>query len=235
MVKRSILVVEDEEDIRELVSYTLLKEGYQVASVASGEEALSIAEAKPPDLIVLDLMLPGLDGVTVCQRLRANPKTAGTGDRDADRQGRGGGHRRRAQHGCRRLHHQAVQPQRAACANPRRAAQHRPSPGRRRGTRGRRRLDPDPQHGDPPGTPRGLGGRRVGRVERHRVPPASLPGANPAGSFRASRSSTRCMATTMRSPRARSTCRSSVSAGDSVRQAGTSKRSAASGTVSRDD
>ncbi|MHB0956807.1 MAG: response regulator [Pirellulaceae bacterium] len=77
MVKRSILVVEDEEDIRELVSYTLLKEGYQVASVASGEEALSIAGAKPPDLIVLDLMLPGLDGLTVCQRLRADPKTAG--------------------------------------------------------------------------------------------------------------------------------------------------------------
>jgi two-component system, OmpR family, alkaline phosphatase synthesis response regulator PhoP len=76
MVKRSILVVEDEEDIRELVSYTLLKEGYQVASVASGEEALSIAETKPPDLIVLDLMLPGLDGLTVCKRLRANPKTA---------------------------------------------------------------------------------------------------------------------------------------------------------------
>ena len=78
MVKRSILVVEDEEDIRELVSYTLLKEGYQVASVASGEEALSVAEDKPPDLIVLDLMLPGLDGLTVCKRLRANPKTTGT-------------------------------------------------------------------------------------------------------------------------------------------------------------
>jgi two-component system alkaline phosphatase synthesis response regulator PhoP len=78
MVKRSILVVEDEEDIRELVSYTLLKEGYQVASVASGEEALSVADTQPPDLMVLDLMLPGLDGLTVCQRLRANPKTAGT-------------------------------------------------------------------------------------------------------------------------------------------------------------
>ena len=113
MVKRSILVVEDEEDIRELVSYTLLKEGYQVASVASGEEALSVAEAKPPDLIVLDLMLPGLDGLTVCQRLRANPKTAECGDRDVDGPGRGGGHRRRAEHGRRRLHHQAVQPQRA--------------------------------------------------------------------------------------------------------------------------
>lgn len=77
MVKRSILVVEDEEDIRELVSYTLLKEGYQVASVTSGEEALSVVAAQHPDLIVLDLMLPGLDGLTVCQRLRANPQTSG--------------------------------------------------------------------------------------------------------------------------------------------------------------
>jgi two-component system, OmpR family, alkaline phosphatase synthesis response regulator PhoP len=77
MMKRSILVVEDEEDIRELVSYTLLKDGYQVASVASGEEALSVADSAPPDLIVLDLMLPGLDGLTVCQRLRTSPRTAG--------------------------------------------------------------------------------------------------------------------------------------------------------------
>jgi len=77
MVKRSVLVVEDEEDIRELVSYTLLKEGYQVTSVASGEEALAIATAQPPDLILLDLMLPGVDGLTVCQRLRGNPASAG--------------------------------------------------------------------------------------------------------------------------------------------------------------
>jgi len=76
MVKRSVLVVEDEEDIRELVSYTLEKEGYQVTSVASGEEALSIAESRPPDLIVLDLLLPGVDGLTVCQRLRSTPQTA---------------------------------------------------------------------------------------------------------------------------------------------------------------
>ncbi len=76
MVKRSVLVVEDEEDIRELVSYTLLKEGYQVTSVASGEEALAIAAAQPPDLVLLDLMLPGIDGLTVCQRLRSAPATA---------------------------------------------------------------------------------------------------------------------------------------------------------------
>lgn len=76
MVKQSVLVVEDEEDIRKLVSYTLLKEGYQVSSVASGEEAIAAAEADSPDLVLLDLMLPGMDGLTVCRRLRANPKTA---------------------------------------------------------------------------------------------------------------------------------------------------------------
>ncbi len=75
-VKRFVLIVEDEEDIRELVSYHLVKEGYQVASVSSGEEALAIAETQVPDLIVLDLMLPGIDGFTVCQRLRASPRTA---------------------------------------------------------------------------------------------------------------------------------------------------------------
>ncbi|MGA2621271.1 MAG: response regulator [Thermoguttaceae bacterium] len=75
MMKKSVLIVEDEEDIRELVSYHLLKEGYQVASVASGEEALAVACEQPPDLILLDLMLPGVDGLAVCQKLRADPRT----------------------------------------------------------------------------------------------------------------------------------------------------------------
>ena len=75
-MKNFVLIVEDEEDIRELVSYHLLKEGYQVASVASGEEALTVAETQTPDLILLDVMLPGMDGLTVCQRLRSSPKTA---------------------------------------------------------------------------------------------------------------------------------------------------------------
>ncbi len=78
MVRNSVLVVEDEEDIRSLVSYTLRKEGYQVADVASGEEALASAESRPPDLVLLDLMLPGVDGLTVCRRLRSRPPTAGT-------------------------------------------------------------------------------------------------------------------------------------------------------------
>ncbi len=75
MMKQSVLVVEDEEDIRELVSYNLLKEGYQVAGVASGEDALAAVESKPPDLVLLDLMLPGLDGLSVCRKLKGNPLT----------------------------------------------------------------------------------------------------------------------------------------------------------------
>ena len=75
MIKQSVLVVEDEEDIRELVSYNLLKEGYQVAGVASGEDALAAIASKPPDLVLLDLMLPGLDGLSVCRKLKADPQT----------------------------------------------------------------------------------------------------------------------------------------------------------------
>ncbi|MHB8899896.1 MAG: response regulator [Thermoguttaceae bacterium] len=76
MGKKSVLVVEDEDDIRNLVSYTLSKEGYQVAEVSSGEEALAAARAHRPDLVVLDLMLPGMDGLTVCRQLRSSPETA---------------------------------------------------------------------------------------------------------------------------------------------------------------
>jgi two-component system phosphate regulon response regulator PhoB len=73
MIKQSVLVVEDDEDIRELVSYNLLKEGYQVAGVASGEDALTSVESRAPDLILLDIMLPGLDGLRVCRKLKENP------------------------------------------------------------------------------------------------------------------------------------------------------------------
>jgi two-component system, OmpR family, alkaline phosphatase synthesis response regulator PhoP len=76
MVRQSVLIVEDEEDIRELVSYNLLKEGYQVAGVGSGEDALTAVESKTPDLILLDIMLPGLDGLRVCRKLKDNPAFA---------------------------------------------------------------------------------------------------------------------------------------------------------------
>ncbi len=69
MSKEQILVVDDEEDIRELIQFNLEREGYSVLTAASGEEALSIAQHAKPNLIVLDLMLPGIDGIEVCKAL----------------------------------------------------------------------------------------------------------------------------------------------------------------------
>lgn len=75
--KGHILLVEDEEDILELVTYNLGKEGYQVESVTSGEEALQRIRSSPPDLVLLDLMLPGVDGLEVCKAIKSNPDTKG--------------------------------------------------------------------------------------------------------------------------------------------------------------
>ncbi len=75
MPKEKILVVDDEEDILELVRYNLAKEGYQVACVTSGEQAMKEVKEDAPDLILLDLMLPGLDGLDVCKRLKSDPVT----------------------------------------------------------------------------------------------------------------------------------------------------------------
>ncbi len=75
MSKPLVLAVEDEADIRELVAYNLTKAGYQVMSVVTGEEALMAVETDPPDLVLLDLMLPGMDGLSVCTRLKTDPKT----------------------------------------------------------------------------------------------------------------------------------------------------------------
>lgn len=71
-----ILVVDDEEDIIELVSYNLAKAGYRVTSVGSGEDAIKAARSKAPDLVLLDLMLPGVDGLEVCNTLKRDPRTA---------------------------------------------------------------------------------------------------------------------------------------------------------------
>ena len=75
MVRESILVVEDEEEIQELLRYNLTKEEYRVSLAGTGEDALAGARARPPDLVLLDLMLPGVDGLEVCRRLRADPAT----------------------------------------------------------------------------------------------------------------------------------------------------------------
>lgn len=73
----SILIVEDEPDIAEILAFNLEREGYDVTTVGDGVEALSRIKASPPDLVVLDIMLPGLDGLEVCRRLRAQPQTKG--------------------------------------------------------------------------------------------------------------------------------------------------------------
>ena len=70
-----ILVVDDEEDLLELVRYNLVKDGYRVSCVATGEEALAFVRRQPPDLLVLDLLLPSVDGLEVCRRLKGDSKT----------------------------------------------------------------------------------------------------------------------------------------------------------------
>ncbi len=75
MGKERILVVDDEEDIRELIGYNLEKEGYLVAAVKTGEEALDSISRAAPDVVILDLMLPGVDGLEVCRRLKMQGHT----------------------------------------------------------------------------------------------------------------------------------------------------------------
>lgn len=74
--KIHILVVDDEEDILELIQYNLSKEGYRITCLDSGEKALQEIQTQKPDLILLDLMLPGLDGFQITRQLKANPDTS---------------------------------------------------------------------------------------------------------------------------------------------------------------
>jgi two-component system, OmpR family, alkaline phosphatase synthesis response regulator PhoP len=76
MARTRLLVVDDEPDILELVQYNLRKAQYDVVGVESGEEALAQVRSAPPDLIVLDLMLPGVDGLEVCKALKRDTRTA---------------------------------------------------------------------------------------------------------------------------------------------------------------
>ena len=75
MAKERILVVDDEEDILELVRFNLAREGYDLACTTSGEETLDIARKEHPDLLILDLMLPGIDGLEVAKILKNDVKT----------------------------------------------------------------------------------------------------------------------------------------------------------------
>lgn len=75
MVRHHLLVIEDDEDITELVHYNFTREGYQVTCRLSGEEGLTAARTVRPDLILLDLMLPGIDGLEVCRQFKQDERT----------------------------------------------------------------------------------------------------------------------------------------------------------------
>ncbi|MBK8582140.1 MAG: response regulator transcription factor [Flavobacteriales bacterium] len=70
---KKVLLVDDEEDIVDLLRYNLEREGIQVVTANNGTEALKVAKAERPDLVVLDIMMPGMDGVEVCNELRKTP------------------------------------------------------------------------------------------------------------------------------------------------------------------
>ncbi|MBK9974510.1 MAG: response regulator [Planctomycetes bacterium] len=70
-----ILIIEDEPDITEVLKYNLEKNHYQVATAGTGEAGLAAAQQSLPDLVILDLMLPGIDGLEVCRKLREDPRT----------------------------------------------------------------------------------------------------------------------------------------------------------------
>ncbi len=72
----TVLIVDDEKDLVELVRYHLEKDGLTCLEARDGESALQVARNRSPDLMVLDLMLPGVDGLEVCRKLRKDPKTA---------------------------------------------------------------------------------------------------------------------------------------------------------------
>jgi DNA-binding response OmpR family regulator len=77
MPKATVLVIDDEKDLIELVRYNLEKEGFRVMSALDGEAGVALATREQPDVVLVDLMLPGIDGLEVCGRLRAGDRTSG--------------------------------------------------------------------------------------------------------------------------------------------------------------
>ncbi|MBO6556010.1 MAG: response regulator [Pseudomonadales bacterium] len=73
MNRSKIVVIEDEPDIVEVVSYNLKREGYSVLSVDRGDEGLNLIRNQSPNLVILDLMLPGMDGLSICQQMKSDP------------------------------------------------------------------------------------------------------------------------------------------------------------------
>ena len=76
MAGLKVLVIEDEADIQEVIAYNLNREGFTVITCDDGAEGLEMARRDAPGLMLLDLMLPGMDGIEVCRRLRQDPVTS---------------------------------------------------------------------------------------------------------------------------------------------------------------
>jgi len=76
MATETIIVIEDEQDILDLLVYNLEREGYRVITASRGDQGLVLIQQNSPDLVVLDLMLPGLDGLSICQQVKANSATS---------------------------------------------------------------------------------------------------------------------------------------------------------------
>src|SRR5258708_37891241 len=75
MTKKKILVVEDDRDISELITYNLEREGYEIACLYDGSQAVDFVHKRKPELIILDLMLPEVDGIEICRNLKNDPST----------------------------------------------------------------------------------------------------------------------------------------------------------------
>ena len=205
-VAKRILVVEDEDAIRETLRYNLAREGYHVLEAATGPDALDVARAERPDLILLDVMLPGLSGLEVCRVLRQESSDA---DPHAHRQGHRGGQGRRPPARRRRLRHQALLLQRVARSGhrPAPAVGHERAPDRRARDRGVRRLPDRPRRPNDPCRAGGAPARAKG------VRPALAAAAQHAAACSPARRSSRpCGATASTATPRPSTCMSAGSA-----------------------
>src|SRR5690606_5355106 len=77
-LKKRIVVIEDEPDILEVLCYNLKREGYEVFAATDGIKGLALVKKEAPDLLLLDLMLPGMDGVDICSSIKKDPQTQST-------------------------------------------------------------------------------------------------------------------------------------------------------------
>ena len=78
MTKHTILVVEDEQDIRELLTYHLEKDGFKVLEASNGKKALELVQAEKPQIVLLDIMLPDMDGLSICRQIKRDASLSAT-------------------------------------------------------------------------------------------------------------------------------------------------------------